>query len=319
MGFSKDFMWSALVHLGTNLWAEQDATLCVGDELWELPASNEMRLDKAVWDRHILDLKEAGANTLIIDLADGVVYDSHPEIAVKGAWTKQQLSEEITRLRLMGFELIPKLNFSTTHDIWLKEYSHMVSTPTYYKVCEDLIDEVCELFKPKYLHLGMDEEVYENQEKYNFVVIRQQELWWKDLYRLVERVEKNNARAMMWSDYARHRPDEFVQKIPKSVVQCVWYYFTQFGENGEALEESNEIRIRPFELFDKHGIDQVPGGSSCYYKENFEALTKYCSEHISKERLLGFLQTSWEMNTEPYYEKLKNCSDAFAIAKKQFN
>lgn len=318
MGIDKNFMWSALVHLSTNLWAEEDCTACKGNELWELPASKELRCDKKVWDKHISDLKEAGVNTLVIDLCDAVVYDSHPEIAVKGAWTKKQLKEEITRLRLMGFKLIPKLNFSTTHDTWLKEYSQMVSTPTYYKVCEDLINEVCDLFKPEYLHLGMDEEVYENQEKYNFVVIRQNDLWWKDLYRLVECVEKNNVRAMMWSDYARHRPDEFVQKVPKSVVQCVWYYFTQFGENGETMEHEMEIRVRPFELFDKHGIDQVPGGSSCYHLENFELLTKYCSEHISKDHLLCFMQTSWAMNTEPYYEKLKNCSDAIALAKKQF-
>lgn len=315
MEFKKDFMWSALVHLGTNFWYEEDCTACEGNELWDLPASNELRLDKKLWEQHINDLKAAGVNTLIIDLGDAVVYDSHPEIAVKGAWTKAQLKEEITRLRLMGFELIPKLNFSSAHDTWLKEYSQMLSTPTYYKVCEDLINEVCDLFRPRYLHLGMDEEVYENQKRYNFVVVRQNDLWWKDLYRLVDCVEKNNARAMMWADYARHRPDEFVKKAPKSVVQCVWYYFTQFGDN---LEHEMEIRVRPFEILDKHGFDQVPGGSSCYHFENFELLTKYCSERISKEHLLGFTQTSWAMITEEYRDKLKNCSDSIALAKKQF-
>lgn len=91
----------------------------------------------------------------------------------------------------MGFEVIPKLNFSTTHDTWLGEYALMVSTSVYYRVCKELIDEVCELFQPRFLHLGMDEEVYENQKDYDYVVIRQNDLWWKDFYYLVDCVEQH--------------------------------------------------------------------------------------------------------------------------------
>ena len=62
-------------------------------------------------------------------------------------------------LRALGIEPLPKLNFSTCHDAWLGPYSRMVSTPAYYDVCRDLIDEVAELFGgPRFFHLGMDEE-----------------------------------------------------------------------------------------------------------------------------------------------------------------
>ena len=54
---------------------------------------------------------------------------------------------ELERLKNMGFKLIPKLNFSSCHDIWMKEYSRMVSTEPYYQVCADLIKEVCEIFE----------------------------------------------------------------------------------------------------------------------------------------------------------------------------
>ena len=52
------------------------------------------------------------------------------------------------------------MNFSAYHDLWLQEYGKsLISTPEYYKVCKDLIDEVCELFEyPEYFHLGLDEE-----------------------------------------------------------------------------------------------------------------------------------------------------------------
>jgi len=97
-------------------------------------------------------------NALVLDLGDGVRWDSHPEIAVENAWTPAKLREELDRARELGIEPLPKLNFSTAHDAWLGPYSRMVSTPQYYEVCRDLIDEASELFgRPRLFHLGMDE------------------------------------------------------------------------------------------------------------------------------------------------------------------
>ena len=76
-----------------------------------------------------------------------------------------RLRKELARLRKLGLEPIPKLNFSTTHDLWLGPYSRQVSATIYYKVCEDLIDEVTGLFdKPRLFHLGYDEETAQQQE-----------------------------------------------------------------------------------------------------------------------------------------------------------
>lgn len=76
-------------------------------------------------------------------------------------------------------------------------------------------------------------------------------------YYLVDCRKNNRARAMIWSDYARHRSDEFVEKCPKFVVQCVWYCFDQFGDN---LEEMYGIRLRPLDIFERYGYDQLPTG-----------------------------------------------------------
>ena len=96
---------------------------------------------------------------LLLDLAEQIVYPSHPELAVKGSWAPERVCKELDRLRGLGLEPIPKLNFSTCHHFWLKEYSRMVSTPEYYKVCADVIRDVCEIFEsPRLFHLGWDEE-----------------------------------------------------------------------------------------------------------------------------------------------------------------
>ena len=286
-----DFMWATLVHLSTNMWFEEGNYRGNNPKTWRMPAWPELRWDRTTWDAYMVQLKESGVNTIVLDVGDGLVYESHPEIAVKGAWTVAEMKAELQKLDAMGFEVIPKLNFSTTHDTWMKQYARMVSTPEYYQVCRDLIDEVCAIFNPRFVHIGMDEEVYDNQKDYDYVVIRQNDLWWHDFYYLVDCVEKNGVRAMMWSDYARHRPDEFVAKCPKSVVQCVWYYFDKFGDN---LEEMYEVRVRPLDILSKYGYDQLPCGSVEYFEENLELLVQYCHERVDKAHLLGFMQTTWE-------------------------
>lgn len=317
MGVKNEFMWATLVHLGTNLWFEEGNEHGMDeDKLWKFPASKDLRFDRTVWENYILRMKECGVNTIVLDVADALKYDSHPEIAVNGAWTPDEMRAEIKRLNDMGIEVIPKLNFSSCHDEWLGVYSRMLSTPIYYQVCKDLIDEVCEIFKPRFVHLGMDEEVFENQKDYDFVVIRQHDLWWHDFYYLVQCVENNGARAMMFSDHARHYPEEFVEKVPKSVVQCVWYYFNKFGDD---MDEMCEVRVRPLKTLDEAGYDIFPTGSIEYFDENLLNLTKYCAENISKEHLLGFMQTTWESVTPERTDYLERGNVALKAAKDWYN
>ncbi len=285
---------ATLVHLSTNMWFEEGNERGLYESTYRRPASPTLRLDRDLWNKYMKELREAGNNTIMIDLGDGFVYRSHPEIAVKDAWSREELEAEIKKLRNMGFKLIPKLNFSTTHDYWMKDYAKMISTPEYYKVCSDLISEVCEIFEPEYFHIGMDEEDYEQQKDYDYVVIRQAETWWRDLYFLAGEVEKHGARAVMWSDYARHRPDEFIEKCPKSIVQAVWYYHDKFyGE----LEELYACRVMPFKRLSDAGFDILAAGSNCITEDNLPALVKYVKETVPEEKLIGFCQTTWEAVT----------------------
>ena len=85
-----------------------------------------------------------------------------------------------------------------------------MSTPAYYKVCGELIAEVAQLFdKPRFFHLGYDEETAGNQVNNDYVVVRQHELWWHDFEFFVAEVQRHGMRPWIWSDYGWKHHDEY--------------------------------------------------------------------------------------------------------------
>jgi len=282
-----------LVHLSYNMWSDR--------EIPERPAQHitaqpHLRFEMSLWDDILAKMVEAGLNMVVIDLGDGVRYESRPEIAVSGAWTPDQLKAELARVRKMGLEPIPKLNFSTAHDTWLGPYSRCVSTDTYYAVCRDLIAEVIALFdRPRFFHLGMDEETAGHQKHYEYLVVRQYDLWWHDFLFLVGEVEKGGVRPWIWADYVWNHPEEFFARMPKSVLQSNWYYGNEFNE---AINY-----VKAYLDLEAHGYDQVPTGSNWSHPENFQATVEYCRKHIAPERLKGFCQTPWKPTLEVERER----------------
>ncbi|MDP6776008.1 MAG: Tat pathway signal protein [Candidatus Latescibacteria bacterium] len=260
-----ELIWAYLLHLGYNMWADREAT---DWGITHVSAEDEVRVERDVWDDVLHRLKDAGANMVVIDLGEGVRYRSHPEIAVRGSWSVKRLRRRLKAIRRLGLEPIPKLNFSTAHDAWMGPYARCVSTKPYYKACKDLIREVVDLFdKPRFFHLGMDEETAEHQRHYAYMLVRQFDLWWHDLEILLEQV------------------DVFFKRMPASVVQSNWYYGSSFGQKVAAARTYRDI--------EEHGYDQIPTGSNWSCPENFQKTVTYARRHIAPERLLGFLQTVW--------------------------
>jgi hypothetical protein len=281
---ANDMIWAQLVHLGFNMWCDN---VQLHDNHEYTSARDEMRFDKSTWDELMEKFVEFGVNTAVIDLGEGVKYDSHPEIAAKDAWTTDELRAELAKMREMGITPIPKMNFSACHDEWLGPYSRMLSTQKYYEVVKDLIAEVCELFdKPALFHLGMDEEIYQHQKSYQYAVVRQHELWWHDFMLMVNSVEKTGARAWIWSDLVWDKPDEFYARMPKSVVQSNWYYGGGFRD-----DEKGAMAYADLEA---HGYDQIPAGANWGDAANFEKTVHFCTDRIAPERLMGFMQTTWK-------------------------
>ena len=285
-----EMIWGYLMHLGYNMWCDRE--MPDSDKPY-LTARPFLRFDENLWNDLIERWADAGVNMVVIDLGEGVQYESHPEISVKDSWATEHLQEELAKLRGKGLEPIPKLNFSTAHDAWLGEYSRCVSTERYYTVCREVIAEVIALFeRPRFFHLGMDEETAEHQRNHAMAVMRQHELWWHDLNLLVEAVEEGGSRAWIWSDYVWRHPETFYKNMPHTVLQSNWYYGDVFNEEVDY--------VKAYLGLEKHGYDQVPTGSNWSHDDNFEKTVAYCGEHIASELLKGFLQAPWHPTVEDY-------------------
>lgn len=287
-----------LIHLSYNMWQDAPDPYYADNGVEDYVYDPALRFDLPTWREIAQAMADAGQNMVVWDVGDGVRYASHPELAVKNAWTPAQLREELQRCRDLGLEVIPKLNFSTCHDLWLGEYARMVSTSAYYAVVRDLIRELIELFDgPRFFHLGMDEETAEHQRHMLYAVMRQGALWWHDLNFLVEAAAAGGARAWVWSDKIWHcGKAEFGANMPKSVVQSNWYYERTF----QPANETHRKYVQAFLDLDELGYDQIPTGSNWVWPQNVPLLVRYGREKLDARRLLGYMQTSWKPTLPKY-------------------
>lgn len=283
-------IWGCLLHLSFNMWEDY-----ISPHRPFRGFRPYLELSEPLWNDAIHKMAESGINMVVIDLGDAVRYESHPEIAVNHAWSTSRLKSELDKIRSLGMEPIPKLNFSAGHDTWMGEYSRMVSTEGYYQFCTDIIQEVCDLFDtPGLFHLGMDEESEGHQKYQSHVTIRKNDVWWGDFYFLIGEVEKSGSRAWIWPDYMLwNEPDQFFKKMPKSVVQSNWYY-------GETLDK-NQKYVKAYLDLEEHQYDQIPTGS--FHNNNTKSIqgtVSFGKKYIEDSRLLGFLQSFWKPTIEEY-------------------
>jgi len=294
-----DEMRGALLHFGTNMWQN-------GEHVTKLD------FDYDVWQRLTQRMADLKMNYVLIDLGEGLVYPSHPEIAVEGSWTPERFREELARLRKMGLEPLPKLNFSCGHNGWMGSYRRCVSTKKYYAFQSDLVKDVAAIFDtPRLFHIGYDEETAGIQKGFPVCIVRQGDLWWHDFLALVGDIEKACMRPWMWSDYAWAHPD-FFQKCPKGVLQSNWYYRQWFDFNDKDFPKNRHVHLRTFLDLDKAGFDQVVCGSNWATDANMVPLVKYARDHIKPELLKGFMMATWEMSVPAGEAKLLRGLDQLA-------
>ena len=307
-------IWAFLIHLGSNMWAKKGTRWGRNIHIEDFGYKETMFCDKAVWTKVVDFLPSCGINTLVIDIGEGLLLDSHPEIAVPGAWTKDELRTELDRIRALGITPIPKYNFSCRHNAWMGNWAYLVGQPEYYDFCRDIIEEVVDLFgTPELFHLGFEEEIATDEHEIN--VCRSLKKKLEDANFLYNVLRNKGVRPWVWLDETQlHNGwDDFEKETPKDVLISTWYYGTIHDTGDISKVDKQAYYIKEL---DDRGYEQIPTSSTWGWHCNSKDTMNFCKMYCDKGTVIGHMTASWMLTTERKLYALLNDAHTFGWARR---
>jgi hypothetical protein len=273
--------------------------------------------DKQTWIKVTDFCAECNMDTIFIDIGDGVILDSHPEIAVEGAWTKDEFKAELERLRSKGLNPLPKFNFSSAHSAWMGKYAYMVGTQIYYDFCRDVIEEVCDIFgSPEIFHIGMEEEDANSQKNKPIAIVRAPHIMMRDINFLADVCKAKGARACIWLNdkmiEAFGGEDAFCKNISKDIIMMPYYYGWVRPYYTEAeIPKTVKLMKRLGEL----GYDMIVCSSTWSWHLAMHDVMDYCKNNVDNKHILGYIMASWILTDPKKYNALLDAAYNYKYAK----
>ena len=260
---------AALLHLGSNMWRKKGFDGPPVKDVEDFVYRDEMFCQKEVWIRVTNMMAKLEFNTVVIDIGEGVRLDSHPELAVPGSWTKDEMREELARLRSIGLDPVPKFNFSPGHSAWMGDWAYRFGTPEFDVFCKDIIEETIELFDtPTFFHV----------------------------------IIKKGVRPAAWMDLKNFETMDC--DVPKEVIFFTWYYGSI--RDVATLEEAHSV-IQLIHKYVTLGYDVIATPSTWGFHLNSKETMKACKKHVpDNEHMMGYMTASWMLTRENKYFALVN-------------
>jgi len=253
-------------------------------------------------------LAKWGYNTILWHFTDdqgcSLRFDTRPELASQGAFSKEEMKSFISCARRKGIEVIPELE-SFGHAGYITrrmEYRHLFETiegrpfgavcpssPETIEILEDLIREVAELFPSEHIHAGCDEVSFGSCPRCRERL--SQEKPWEVFAQHIETIRlimgKYGKKMMMWGDHLTSEP-ELANRIPKDITICDWQYFDVEASNVSGLlEKGFDVVCCPALM--NAGKVIHPRESNL---ENIKEFTRVASNSESA-RVVGMMNTVW--------------------------
>ncbi|MBE6591907.1 MAG: hypothetical protein E7646_07680 [Ruminococcaceae bacterium] len=288
-----------LMHLGGNMWQKPKNARGYKKESIDWLYRDYLVTDDATWKTVTDFLPGCKINTLLIDMGEAVELKSHPELAVKGSWSREKFKDELKRLRSIGLEPLPKFNFSACHNAWMKEMMYKIGTAEYDDFCRDVIDEACELFDgPALFHLGLDEEDVGSQvaNGHSIVITKSPEQFAEDTGKLFDTCRKNGARPWIWAgtsvfDYYGGK-ERFVKAVAKDVVLSNYHYGSIHVDADDMYSMPSVLHYKKLEEL---GYEQIPCASTWVEPTSNLRTMNFAKKHMDDSKLLGFMSAPWHL------------------------
>lgn len=203
------------------------------DPSWNVRKESEVPFSLEAGLAILNKMKESGFNTVILDIEDGVIYKSHPELTRHYSVPMDKLKQFADSARELGIDFIPKLNFSRSgrnlHDKWLyphwDELNFVSKRADYRKVVLEVMEEIINVCKPQnYFHIGMDEDHHRSLRQYVETIT------FFDNY-----LKNKGLQTVVWNDTAYENRDVIAQvhadkmkaaepDLPNDITHIVWDY-----------------------------------------------------------------------------------------------
>ncbi len=271
--------------------------------------------DAHVLSRLIETAVNSGIDTVCLELEKAFRYESHPEIAAGWAVEKEYFRELAAFLRRKKVKLIPMMPLFS-HSEYItgphpefrepRSSVYCVNAPGLYEFLIDLIDEVIEVFRPEYFHMGHDEPLtaYDPRKRASVFSCeacmkgkKAHEIFADDIKVFHRHFSERGIRSMIWGD-ALLDPDDFSESsfcqsgcygggvdrfssalplLPKDIVICDWHY-----------EPAREFPTLTH--FQRNGFKTI----ACPKHElNSFLFTDYAFRHSAGGGLMGMMGTTW--------------------------
>lgn len=259
--------------------------------------------------RTILQAHERGFNILILRVSCAVQLKRTPKFASKWAYSIKDIKEFIAVAREQGMDVIPEVNLLThqqllmffiNKDLMLNEMTYDPNQPEVYKIVYPVLDEIIEIFQPKYIHIGHDEVFgIRNQNKLlnsNFPrkEMLKPEDYLADVLTIHEFLKKRGVGTMMWADMlldpivfgseydgasvnGYNGYAELINYIPKDIILCDWHYFGK----GDDFPTYTYLQKKGFTVW----------GAVWKDPKIIKAFSAYVANHARKGE--GMIGTTW--------------------------
>jgi hypothetical protein len=152
-------------------------------------------------------------NTLILQVNSATIFDSAPGIARSGATPKDTLRAVVQFAREAGLEVIPLVSTLSQQSallctaypsLCLDKDTYNPANPKVYEKLFGILDEVIEIFQPRYMHIGHDAVLALTK----LPEADAQRLFISDVRKIHDHLKTKNVGTMMWADMLL-RPEDF--------------------------------------------------------------------------------------------------------------
>jgi len=242
-------------------------------------------------------------NTIVWEVDANFQYSSHPDISSPAAPTPAQLAALVAYAKERHFEVIPQLATFAHFDYvlqhpnykhlaesqkttkgWQSLFNYCPSNPQTYDLVFALMDELIEVFKPRYFHIGHDEARFDD------IGVCERcratdpwVLWAQDLNKLHAYLAAKGIRTLMWGDQFLEKdnggPSFFTARatdmVPKDIIICDWHY-------GAGYDYASTLGY-----FAQHGFQAL--GCPWFDLDNVYGF----AGAVKQQAALGFLGTTW--------------------------